>query len=104
MKRHRAHACGSDGKIGNDFVEVKTISPEKTDGKVLVKRAGNFNKLLVVKSDENFSSLGALGCVSGLTGWTVAKIAPELSRICPTSFCPGSGCAYTAPEALPHPV
>jgi hypothetical protein len=27
LKRHRAHACGSDGKIGNDYVEVKTISP-----------------------------------------------------------------------------
>lgn len=54
LKRHRAHAQGSDGKIGNDFVEVKTISPEKAGGQVLVKRAGNFNKLLVVKIDENF--------------------------------------------------
>src|SRR4051812_38503390 len=28
VKRHRPHAAGSDGKLGNDFVEVKTISPE----------------------------------------------------------------------------
>jgi hypothetical protein len=54
LKRHRAHAQGSDGKIGNDFVEVKTISPEKGDGQVHVKRAGNFSKLLVVKIDEHF--------------------------------------------------
>lgn len=55
MKHHRAHAQGSDGKIGNDFVEVKTISPEKDGDQVHVKRAGNFSKLLVVKIDENFA-------------------------------------------------
>ncbi len=38
----------------DDWVEIKTISPEKGKGKVLVKRAGNFNKLLVVKIDESF--------------------------------------------------
>jgi hypothetical protein len=54
LKRHRPHAQGSDGKIGNDFIEVKTISPEKTGGHVHVKRAGNFSKLLVVRIDENF--------------------------------------------------
>jgi len=55
LKRHRAHTQGSDGKLGDDFVEVKTISPEKTGSKVHVKRAGNFNKLLVVKIGEDFS-------------------------------------------------
>ena len=54
VKRHRPHAQGSDGKLGNDFVEVKTISPEKSAHKVKVKRAGNFSKLLVVKISENF--------------------------------------------------
>lgn len=49
IKRHKPHTKGSDGKLGNDFVEVKTISPEKDGGQVQVKRAGNFNKLLVVK-------------------------------------------------------
>jgi hypothetical protein len=54
LKRHRAHTQGSDGKLGNDFVEVKTISPEKTNSKIQVKRAGNFNKLLVVRIDDEF--------------------------------------------------
>jgi hypothetical protein len=35
-------------------VEVKTISPEKLNEVIQVKRAGNFNKLLVVKISEDF--------------------------------------------------
>ncbi len=54
IKRHRPGAAGSDGKLGNDFVEVKTISPEKGALKVEVKRSGNFSKLLVVKISESF--------------------------------------------------
>ena len=54
VKRHRPHTRGSDGKLGNDFVEVKTISPEKTADCVHVKRAGNFSKLLVVKISAHF--------------------------------------------------
>jgi hypothetical protein len=54
VKRHRPNAQGSDGKIGNDFVEVKTISPEKSGDIVTVKRAGNFNKLLVVRISHKF--------------------------------------------------
>jgi hypothetical protein len=49
IQRHKPHAPGSDGRMGDDFVEVKTISPEKGDGRVLVKRAGNFSKLAVVR-------------------------------------------------------
>src|SRR6187551_393128 len=29
IKRHAPRSEGSDGKIGDDFIEVKTISPEK---------------------------------------------------------------------------
>jgi hypothetical protein len=54
IKRHRPHTPGSDGKLGNDFVEVKTISPEKRALKVHVKRAGNFSKLVVVKISAEF--------------------------------------------------
>ena len=54
IKRHRPGTAGSDGRLGNDWIEVKTISPEKGKEKVLVKRAGNFNKLLVVKINEDF--------------------------------------------------
>jgi len=49
LKRHKPNAAGSDGRIGNDFVEVKTISPEKSKLEVQVKRQGNFNKLIVVR-------------------------------------------------------
>ena len=58
IKRHKPHTQGSDGKLGNDFVEIKTISPEKDGEKVQVKRAGNFNKLLVVKISEDFEFEG----------------------------------------------
>lgn len=53
MKRHRPYAEGSDGKLGNDFIEVKTITPWKSKPKVAVRRSGHFNKLVVVKIDEN---------------------------------------------------
>ncbi len=54
IKRHKPHTRGSDGRLGNDFVEVKTISPEKAGEQVQVKRAGNFNKLVVVKISKDF--------------------------------------------------
>src|SRR5258706_10171848 len=60
VKRHRPKTQGSDGKIGNDFVEVKTISPEKSTHKVEVKRSGNFSKLLVVRINEHFEFEGKL--------------------------------------------
>ena len=54
IQRHKPGQAGSDGRMGNDWVEIKTISPEKSKEKVVVKRAGNFNKLLVVKINESF--------------------------------------------------
>ncbi len=54
IKRHKPRTQGSDGRLGNDFVEIKTITPEKKNEKVSVKRAGNFNKLLVVKITQEF--------------------------------------------------
>ncbi|OEE20766.1 hypothetical protein [Aliivibrio fischeri] len=55
IKRHKPHTKGSDGRLGNDFIEIKTISPEKNKEQVKVKRAGNFNKLLIVKISEDFT-------------------------------------------------
>lgn len=55
LKRHRAYAEGSDGRIGDDFVEVKTISPEKSEHVVQVKRSGNFSVLIVVKIDSDYN-------------------------------------------------
>lgn len=54
ITRHKPGTPGSDGKIGNDFIEVKTITPEKKAQKVSVKRQGNFNKLVVVKINDRF--------------------------------------------------
>jgi hypothetical protein len=54
IKRNKPKTPGSDGRLGNDFIEVKTISPEKKSEKVQVKLAGNFNKLLVVKITKDF--------------------------------------------------
>lgn len=52
--RHAPGTQGSDGRLGNDWIEVKTISPERSTETIQVKRAGNFNKLLVVKINEEF--------------------------------------------------
>jgi len=60
IKRHKPHTRGSDGKLGNDFIEVKTISPEKNKDQVKVKRAGNFNKLLIIKINKDFTFEGQL--------------------------------------------
>jgi len=54
LKRHDPMTRGSDGMLGNDFVEVKTITPDKRNDKVQVKRAGNFGKLIVVKITDDF--------------------------------------------------
>lgn len=51
---HRNYAPGSDGRLGDDFVEVKTITPFKKNDVVTVKASGNFNKLMVVKINEYF--------------------------------------------------
>ncbi len=54
IKRHKPNTPGSDGRMGNDFFEIKTISPMKSSDTVQVKRAGNFNKLLIVRISEEF--------------------------------------------------
>lgn len=54
IRRHRKHAQGSDGKLGNDFVEVKTISPWKKTPEVQVKRSGHWSRLVVVKITEQW--------------------------------------------------
>lgn len=58
IKLHKPHTQGSDGKLGNDFIEIKTISPEKDGEQIQVKRSGNFNKLLVIKISEGFEFEG----------------------------------------------
>ncbi len=53
--RYRPVSQGSDGKVGDDFVEVKTITPHKKKTKVSVKRKGNFSKLIVVRVYRSYS-------------------------------------------------
>jgi hypothetical protein len=54
IKRHDPMTQGSDGMLGKDFVEVKTITPDKGSDGVRLKRAGNFGKLVVVKISDDF--------------------------------------------------
>lgn len=54
LVRHPKHHPGSDGTISGALVEVKTISPEKKNDRVMVKRAGDFEKLLIVRVSEDF--------------------------------------------------
>jgi hypothetical protein len=51
-------AEGSDGSIGNYHIEVKTVSPGKKKKSIEIKRAGNFNQLLVVKVGRDGSLEG----------------------------------------------
>lgn len=68
--RHGTHRAGSDGTIAGKLVEVKTISPEKAGDHVLVKSQGNFEKLLIVRIDQDFKFKGKLFDRSELKGST----------------------------------
>ncbi len=54
IKRHRLHAAGSHGRLGNDFIEIKTIGPGNRSNKVRVKRSGNFSKVMVVRITDDY--------------------------------------------------
>jgi len=60
LRRHKTHRAGSDGTIAGKLVEVKTISPEKANDRVLVKSQGNFEQLLIVRIDRDFQFQGKL--------------------------------------------
>lgn len=51
---------GSDGRLGNDHVEIKTITPFKTKDVVEVDTSRHFNKLLVVKINAEFQVSGRM--------------------------------------------
>ncbi|MCV9966776.1 hypothetical protein OIU34_33455 [Pararhizobium sp. BT-229] len=54
IKLNKNYAQGADGRLGNDHVEIKTITPFKSRDEVSVKVSGNFSKLLVVKINADF--------------------------------------------------
>lgn len=60
IKLHRNYAQGSDGRLGDDFVEVKTITPFKRNNTVTLNLKGNFSKVLIVKIDSEFEISGKL--------------------------------------------
>lgn len=60
LKLHRNYAEGSDGRIGNDFVEVKTITPFKSNDTITLNLKRNFNKVLIVKINADFEVRGKL--------------------------------------------
>lgn len=68
LRRHGTHEAGSDGTINGRLVEVKTISPEKSSDRVLVKSQGNFEQLLIVRIDQDFQFEGKLLDRSELKG------------------------------------
>jgi len=47
-------AQGSDGRLGNALVEIKTISPIRDSRHIRVKKSGNFGYLVIVKIDADF--------------------------------------------------
>jgi hypothetical protein len=60
IELHRNYAKGSDGRLGDDFVEVKTITPFKNKNYASVRLDRHFSKLLVVKIDEFHEVSGLL--------------------------------------------
>ncbi len=60
IKLHRNYAQGSDGRLGNDFVEVKTITPFKSTDTITLNLKRNFSKVLIVKIDADFEVRGKL--------------------------------------------
>jgi hypothetical protein len=68
LRRHGSRKSGSDGIIADRLVEVKTISPEKTNDRVLVKRQGDFEQLLIVRISSDFQFQGKLFDRSELSG------------------------------------
>lgn len=68
LRRHGTGCAGSDGTIAEKLVEVKTISPEKSNDRVLVKRQGDFEQLLIVRINRDFDFQGKLFNRSELKG------------------------------------
>ena len=75
IKLHKNYAKGSDGRLGDDFVEIKTISPSNNKNQTLVRLDDrHFSTLLVVKIDEDFEVSGRLIKRSNLPKRTGKKI------------------------------
>lgn len=60
IRLHQNYAKGSDGRLGSDFVEVKTITPFKKNDTVTLRLDRHFSKVLLVKISEKFAVSGRL--------------------------------------------
>lgn len=60
IKLHKNYAQGSDGRLGDDFIEIKTISPVNNKKQTSVRLDRHFNKLLMVKISDDFEVSGRL--------------------------------------------
>jgi len=74
IKLHRNYAQGSDGRLGNHFVEIKTITPFKRTNIVEVNLERNFSKLFIVKINEAFEIRGKLIDRKALPKTTAKKL------------------------------
>lgn len=54
IRLNKNYAQGSDGRLGKDHVEVKTITPFKTNDTVQLNLERNFNKVFIVRISEDF--------------------------------------------------
>lgn len=57
---HRNFATGSDGRLGDDFVEIKTIAPFSTKDRVRLRLDRHFSQLLLVKINKDFQISGRM--------------------------------------------
>jgi len=60
IKLHRNYAQGSDGRLGNDLVKVKTITPFKSNDRVTLNLKRNFSMVFLVKITSDFEVRGKL--------------------------------------------
>tara|TARA_B100002049_G_C15998922_1_gene340614 strand:- start:162 stop:668 length:507 start_codon:yes stop_codon:yes gene_type:complete len=60
IKLHRNYAQGSDGRLGNDLVEVKTITPFKSNDRVTLNLKRNFSMVFLIKITSDFEVRGKL--------------------------------------------
>jgi len=60
IKLNKTYAQGSDGRLENDHVEIKTITPFKSKDVVMVDTSRHFSKLLVVKINAEFQVSGRM--------------------------------------------
>jgi hypothetical protein len=87
----RAHTQGHDGRLGDDLVEIKTITPGKRAPFVTVKRAGNFNHLVIVRVDSDYQLDARLvprnrlpsgdgGRIAVVSWWTACRLGVPAFR------------------------